>query len=31
LLELYIKITEEAENDENLEQRTRDEFKLLSQ
>lgn len=31
LLELYIKITEEAEKDELLEQRTRDEFKLLSQ
>lgn len=31
LLELYIKITAEAENDDTLEQRTRDEFKLLSE
>jgi arginyl-tRNA synthetase len=31
LLELYIKITSEAENDQELEQRFRDEFKLLSQ
>jgi hypothetical protein len=31
LLELYVKITAEAENDETLEQRTRDEFKLLSE
>ena len=30
LLELYVKITEEIEKDENLEQRTRNEFKLLS-
>ena len=31
LLELYVKITTEAEKDENIEQRTRDEFKLLSE
>ncbi len=31
LLELYVKITAEAENDSTLEQRTRDEFKLLSE
>jgi len=31
LLELYIKVTEEIEKDESLEQKTRDEFKLLSE
>lgn len=31
LLELYVKITSKIENDELLEQRTRDEFKLLSE
>ena len=31
LLELYVKITEETEKDESLEQKTRDEFKLLSE
>lgn len=31
LLELYVKITAEIENDELLEQRTRDEFKILSE
>ena len=31
LLELYIKITEEAENNNEIEQKTRDEFKLLSE
>jgi len=30
LLELYVKITEESEKDKNLEQKFRDEFKLLS-
>lgn len=31
LLELYVKVTSEIEKDESLEQRTRDEFKLLSE
>ncbi len=31
LLELYVKITEETEKDETFEQKTRDEFKLLSE
>ncbi|MDD3646316.1 MAG: arginine--tRNA ligase [Candidatus Gracilibacteria bacterium] len=31
LLELYVKITSEIENDSDLEQKTRDEFKLLSE
>jgi hypothetical protein len=31
LLELYVKMTKEVEKDESLEQRFRDEFKLLSE